>query len=146
MDNKVLNKNTELSLKALIALSRAEQSVHQKEYVTIKKGGLTVSQFAVLEFLYHKGDHKICDIIDKILATSGNITVVIKNLERDGLVKKINDPEDKRSVFISITEKGKNIIESIFPDHIENINNIFSVLSEEEKNMLIQIGKKLTKK
>lgn len=145
MESKFDNK-TQLSLKALIALSRAEQSVHQREYVTIKQGGLTPSQFAVLELLYHKGDHKICDIINKILATSGNITVVIKNLEKEGLVKKYNDLEDKRAVFISITEKGKDLIQNIFPGHVENINNIFSVLSEDEKKMLIQISKKLTRK
>lgn len=145
MENK-FNNNTELNLKVLIALSRAEQSVHQREYVTIKQGGLTPSQFAVLELLYHKGDHKICDIINKILFTSGNITVVIKNLEKEGLVKKYNDLEDKRAVFISITEKGKEIIKNIFPSHVENVNNIFSVLSEEEKKTLIHIAKKLTKK
>ncbi|HAX72213.1 MAG TPA: MarR family transcriptional regulator [Firmicutes bacterium] len=145
MENKPDNM-TELNLKVLIALSRAEQSVHQREYVTIKQGGLTPSQFAVLELLYHKGDHKICDIINKILATSGNITVVIKNLEKEGLVKKYNDPEDKRAVLISITEKGKEVIKKIFPNHVKNINNIFSDLTEEEKKTLIAISKKLTKK
>ncbi|WP_297632336.1 MarR family transcriptional regulator [uncultured Clostridium sp.] len=145
MENRVdKNNNLNLNLKALIALSRAEQKVHQKEYVTIKECGLTVSQFGVLEVLNHKGDLKICDIIEKVLGTSGNITVVIKNLEKDGLIKKYPDPEDKRAVLISITEKGKNIIDNMFPKHLENINNIFSVLTDEEKQDLIKIAKKLT--
>ncbi|MGL5414243.1 MAG: MarR family winged helix-turn-helix transcriptional regulator [Clostridium sp.] len=144
MENK-FDTNNNLNLKALIALTRAEQKVHQKEYVTIKESGLTVSQFGVLEVLYHKGDLKICDIIEKILGTSGNITVVIKNLEKDGLVEKCVDEEDRRAVFISITEKGRKIIEDMFPKHVENINNIFSVLTDEEKKMLIKIGLKLRK-
>lgn len=145
MENR-FDKNNNLNLKALIALSRAEQKVHQREYVTIKESGLTVSQFGVLEVLYHKGDLKICDIIEKVLGTSGNITVVIKNLEKDGLIKKYADPEDKRAVLISITEKGKEIIEGMFPKHVENINNIFSVLTDEEKETLIKIARKLTNK
>ncbi|MGL4850367.1 MAG: MarR family winged helix-turn-helix transcriptional regulator [Clostridium sp.] len=144
MENK-FDINNNLNLKALIALTRAEQRVHQKEYVTIKESGLTVSQFGVLEVLYHKGDLKICDIIEKVLGTSGNITVVIKNLEKDGLVQKRVDAEDRRAVFISITEKGRKIIEDMFPKHVENINNIFSVLTDEEKKMLIKIGLKLRK-
>lgn len=64
----------------------------------MKAGGLTSSQFAVLEALYNKGDLKICEIIEKILTTSGNITVVIKNLEKEEFISKYPDPEDKRSM------------------------------------------------
>ena len=91
---------------------------------------------------YNKGDLRICAIIEKILTTSGNITVVIKNLEKDGLVKKNMDPKDKRSTIISITDKGKKIIENILPSHIENISEIFSVLTDEEKITLKNILKK----
>lgn len=112
------------------------------EYETIKAGGLTNSQFAVLEVLYSKGDLKICEIIEKILTTSGNVTVVIKNLEKDGLVSKHTDPNDKRSILISITDKGKKIMDDIFPNHVDNINDIFSILTIEEKLELKKILKK----
>jgi DNA-binding MarR family transcriptional regulator len=145
-DNKTkYNNNTEeLNLKALIALSRCSQSVHKREYRTIKEGGLTVSQFAVLEVLYHKGDLRISEIIDKILSTGGNMTVVIDNLVKDGLVSRCSDPADKRVNLIRITEKGKDLIQGIFPNHKENINEIFSVLTEDEKRNLINTLKKLS--
>jgi len=127
MDNKKITYGelSDLNLKTLIALSRTTNNVHRKEYKTIKEGGLTVSQFSVLEVLYHKGDLKIQDIIEKTLSTGGNMTVVIENLVKDGLVIRYKDQEDKRVNLISITEKGKAIIEDIFPKHIENINDIF---------------------
>jgi MarR family transcriptional regulator, 2-MHQ and catechol-resistance regulon repressor len=134
----------DLNLKALIALSRCTHDVHKKEYKTIKEGGLTVSQFAVLEILYHKGDLRICEIIDKILSTGGNMTVVIDNLVKDNLVKRCVDPKDRRVNLISITEKGRNLISNIFPIHLENINEIFSVLTTEEKKNLIGLLKKLS--
>ena len=108
----------------------------------MKAGGLTPSQFAVLEVLYSKGDLKICEIIEKILTTSGNVTVVIKNLEKDGLVSKHSDTNDKRSILISITDKGKKIMSDIFPKHVDNINDIFSILTIEEKLELKKILKK----
>lgn len=136
-----INEN-KLTLSTLITFTRAEHIIHKKELETIKKSGLTTAQFGVLEALYNKGDLKICEIMDKILTTSGNITVVIKNLEKDGLVKKSLDPKDKRATIISITDEGKKIIEEILPSHLENIVNIFSVLTDEEKVVLKDILKK----
>ncbi|WP_291570359.1 MarR family winged helix-turn-helix transcriptional regulator [Clostridium sp. UBA4548] len=146
MDNKNITygKLSDLNLKTLIALSRTTNNVHKREYKTIKEGGLTVSQFSVLEVLYHKGDLKVAEIIDKTLSTGGNMTVVIENLVKDGLVTRYKDPEDKRINFISITKKGKDIIDEIFPKHIENINEIFSSLTIEEKQSLIGLLKKLS--
>ncbi|GAA0070476.1 MarR family transcriptional regulator [Clostridium sardiniense] len=146
MKNKfVRDKETRLSLSSLIALSRADQKVGKLSYETIRPSGLTTSQFAVLEVLYSKGDLKICQIIDSILTTSGNITVIIKNLEKEGFIKKLKDPEDSRAVLISLTDKGKEVIEDILPKHFENIKNIFSVLDEEEKEQLIKILSKIRK-
>ena len=139
---KSLIDQSKINLSTLIAFTRAEHKIHNLEYNSIKKSGLTISQFGVLEALYSKGDLRICEIIEKILTTSGNITVVIKNLEKEGLVKKNPDPLDKRSTIISITDKGKNIVEEILPEHINTINNIFSVLTDEEKILLKNILKK----
>ncbi|MBZ9685470.1 MarR family transcriptional regulator [Clostridium estertheticum] len=134
----------DLNLKALIALSRCTQNVHKREYKTIKEGGLTVSQFAVLEILYHKGDLKVCEIIDKILSTGGNMTVVIDNLVKVNLVMRCTDPKDRRVNLISITEEGKSLMSDIFPKHLENINEIFSYLTSDEKKNLISLLKKLS--
>lgn len=141
-DIKELIKENELDLSTLVVFTRAEHIIHKIEYKTIKQSGLTTAQFGVLEALYNKGDLRICELIEKILTTSGNITVVIKNLEKDELVKKKPDPEDKRSCIISLTEKGKYVIENILPDHIRNIKSIFEILTEEEKNTLKSILKK----
>jgi DNA-binding MarR family transcriptional regulator len=119
--------------------------MHRREYRTIKEGGLTVSQFAVLEILYHKGPQRIRSIIEKMLSSGGNMTVVIDNLVRDGLVQRQCDPEDARSSIISLTEAGLTKMEAIFPKHLENIQDIFSVLSDEEKLILISLMKKLSR-
>ncbi|MBB6215507.1 DNA-binding MarR family transcriptional regulator [Anaerosolibacter carboniphilus] len=105
---------------------------------------MTVAQFGVLEILYHKGDLRICDIIERTLSTGGNMTVVIDNLEKEGLVGRYSDPNDRRASLISITEKGKKLVEEIFPKHVENISEIFDVLSSEEKQSLIKLLKKVS--
>lgn len=143
MENlKKLIQKHQLALSTLVVFTRAEHVIHKQELETIKQSGLTPAQFGVLDALYNKGDLRICDLIEKILTTSGNITVVIKNLEKDGLIKRSPDPTDKRSCIISITEKGKRTIEDVFPEHIKNIESIFSVLTDEEKVHLKAILKK----
>lgn len=143
-EKKSYGKLSDLNLSTLIALTRTTQSVHKREHRTIKEGGLTVSQFAVLEILYHKGDLRVCEIIEKALSTGGNMTVVIDNLVKDDLVRRCMDPQDRRVNLISITEKGRKLISDIFPRHLENIDEIFSVLTEEEKKSLINLLKKLS--
>jgi len=143
-EKKSYGELVDLNLKALIALSRCTHNVHKREYRTIKAGGLTVSQFAVLEILYHKGDLRVCEIMEKILTTGGNMTVVIDNLVKENLVERCSDPKDRRVNLISITEKGRNLISEIFPKHLENINDIFSILTSEEKKNLIKLVKKLS--
>lgn len=143
---KELIKKNQLTLSTLVVFTRAEHTIHKKELETIKESGLTPAQFGVLEALYNKGDLRICELIEKILTTSGNITVVIKNLEKEGLIKKNPDPEDKRSCIISLTTKGKDVIENILPNHIKNIKGIFEILTDEEKITLKNILKKFKNK
>lgn len=140
---KSYGEKNDLNLKTLIALTKCFHSVRKRETTTIREGGLTLPQFAVLEILYHKGDLRICDIIEGTLSTGGNMTVVIDNLVKDDLVGRYPDPEDRRASLISISEKGIKLIEGIFPRHVENISNIFEILDTEEKKILINLLKKL---
>lgn len=141
---KILNDDN-INLKLLVILTRCVNSVHKKEMKTIKRNDVTISQFGVLDVLYFKGDLTIKEIINKTLSTGGNMTVVIKNLEKDGYIIKKNMKQDKRKTLISITAKGKRIIESTMPNHIENVNEIMNCLTNAEKEILITLLKKLGK-
>ncbi|WP_297518745.1 MarR family transcriptional regulator [uncultured Clostridium sp.] len=141
--NKLDIKKDIISLGALVALKRANNLLEKNEIPIKKETGLTMGQFAVLEILYSKGDLVIAEIIEGVLSTSGNITVVIKNLKRDGYIIQIANPNDKRSSLISLTNKGIEIIERILPKHFENITNSFSELTRDEKNFLIKLLRKI---
>ena len=135
--------NDEDNLKLIISLSRTMQSINKKQTKLINEKSLTLPQFGVLELLYHKGPLCISDIIEKTLSTSGNMTVVIENLRKDKCIEKIKDETDQRKYIISLTEKGKMIIEEVFPVHLENLDIIFGKLTKEEKKELLSLLKKL---
>lgn len=135
-------KNNELALHGLVIFRRASNAISRQEVQTIKKHNLTVAQFGVMEALYNKGNLRIQDLIDKLLSTSGNMTVVIRNMIRDGYIFKVADEKDKRSYLIGLTPLGRETIEKILPEHYDNIGKIFSVLSLKEQEDLAQILKK----
>ncbi|MGT2846005.1 MarR family winged helix-turn-helix transcriptional regulator [Streptococcus massiliensis] len=141
MMNELLNQN-QLSLKTAIVLHKASRTVSTHENLVIKEHGLTPTQFSVLETLYSKGNLRIQDLIDKMLATSGNMTVVIKNMVRDGWIFKTCDPSDRRSFLIGLTPLGRQKIEEVLPYHIENISHVLGILNEQDKEDLIRILKK----
>lgn len=143
MINSDYGKENNLNLKVLIALSRGNNFITKKSTQIFKENGLTDMQFAVLEVLYHKGDLKIGEIIESILSTGGNMTVVINNLEKNNYVVREKDSEDNRAYIIKITDKGKQKIKEIFPLHLKEIKRGFSNLEDTEKNQLINILKKM---
>lgn len=138
-------KEDKIDLNILIGLSKTTKTIHRRSETIFKEYGLTISQFAVLEALYHKGDMTVNEIIEAVLSTGGNITVVINNLEKEGLVERRVNPNDKRSSLISVTQAGKGKVEAIFPPHVEDLKDFLSVYSEEEKSTLLALLKKLRK-
>lgn len=132
-----------LALEGFVKLIRAANSVSDRAGKTWRGAGLTASQFGVLEALYHLGPICQKEIAKKILKTTGNITMVIENLYKGGLVYRERDKADKRFIRIHLTDKGKKMIQQIFPSHVETIVNEFSIFSPEEQKLFGQMCKKL---
>jgi len=59
------------------------------------------------------------------------------------LVERVACPTDRRVTYAAITEKGRAVIEEIFPKHAENIHSLMSVLDDEEKETAIRLLKKI---
>lgn len=128
-----------------IQLYKAFKKIKAKEMAYIKSHNLTMNQFEILEVLYHRGDLSVGEITKLTLGTSGNVTVVIKNLVRDGFVSSEPDSKDKRTYMVSITQKGKDAISELFPDHAKNFEEYFKVLDKNEMETLFKLLRKLQK-
>ena len=142
---ELYGEKNQLNLKLVVALSRTTSMLHRATQSELSPYNLTIAQFGVLEALYHLGDMKICEIIDKTLSTSGNMTVVINNLERDGLVSRFTSPEDRRVTKVQLTQKGEAIIAAFFPEHVKHLEDQFAALTESERQTLLKLLKKLNR-
>ncbi len=132
-----------INLKLVIALSRSNTAFQRVLQSFFNNYDLTIAQFGVLETLFHLGDLKICELIDKTLSTSGNMTVVIRNLEKEGLIKRQVNVEDRRVFVIGLTDEGRNLIKEVFEAHLAVLEGFFSNLDQDEKQLLQKMLKKL---
>src|SRR3954468_22470649 len=143
MSHFVGNKSTAQALDVFVKLMRAANAVGTATNVGLAEADLTVSQFAVLEVLYHAGPLCLTVIAHKILTTGGNLTLVVKNLEKRGLVQRRQSADDRRFFSLHLTNKGKNLIAEVFPKQAAEITRVIGALSTEEQAELARLSKKL---
>ena len=136
---------TDKSMKTVVRLEKASLKITNFTVNYLSKHNLTFNQFKVLEVLYHVGDLNIGSITKLTMSTPGNITVVVKNLIRDSWITSQKDPNDSRSSILSITQKGKDIIEDVFPNHAQNLTKALEILSDEELDTLYDLLNKVYK-
>ena len=135
-----------LALNTLIKLTRATDSLLQRLSLRNTQGSLTRTQFGVLETLYHLGPLCQTEISRKLLLSTANITLVIDNLEKCGLVQRTRSAEDRRYITVSLTGQGQELISGLFPKHAVSIAEEMSILSPQEQETLSELCRKLGKK
>ena len=136
---------TDKSMKTVVRLEKASLKITNFTVNYLSKHNLTFNQFKVLEVLYHVGDLNIGSITKLTMSTPGNITVVVRNLKRDEWITSIKDPNDSRTYILSLTQKGKDIIEEVFPNHAQNLTKALDILSDEELDTLYDLLNKVYK-
>src|SRR5205814_7177211 len=112
---------TRRALRLFVVLARAEASVAEHARQDIARHHLSVSEFAVLELLWHKGPQPLGEIAARILLTSGSVTYVIDQLVKQSLIIRRPCPTDRRVIYAELTEAGRQRIRAIFPEHARRI-------------------------
>jgi MarR family 2-MHQ and catechol resistance regulon transcriptional repressor len=132
-----------LALNTYTKLMRAAETVTSRVNRFMAAADLTISQFGVLEALYHKGPLCQRDIAAKILKSTGNITLVIDNLEKRGLVRRERDAADRRYLTVYLTDAGTTLITKTFVNVEAAIVAEMAVLAPQEQELLGSLCKKL---
>jgi MarR family 2-MHQ and catechol resistance regulon transcriptional repressor len=124
------------ALSTYVKLMRAAESITARVHKHLSTVGLTISQFGVLEAIYHLGPLSQRDLGQKILRSSGNITMVIDNLEKRRLVRRERNTSDRRIFIVHLTDEGQKLMHKIFPSHAALITNEMSVLNATDQKIL----------
>lgn len=124
------------ALDAYIKLMRAADSVTARLQPVMGSVGLTFGQFGALEALLHLGPLCQRDLGRKLLRSSGNTTVVVNNLVQRGLVRRARRRDDRRFITVTLTDKGRQLIETLFPRHVALVVREMGLLSRREQGEL----------
>lgn len=125
-----------------VIFRKAQMTLDRRITASYKNNGLTQAQFTVLERLHTKGRQRIADLLEGLLATSGNMTVVLKNMETKGWIARTKCTNDKRSFWITLTDEGTKVIEKALPEHLASVREVMSIFTEEELDQLAHLLKK----
>ena len=82
------------------------------------------------------------ELMRSLFRTSGSMSLRIDSLQKQGLVERTPDSDDRRSVFVSLTPKGVELLETVIPEHLENENSLVAGLNRVERTQLIALLRK----
>lgn len=113
---------------------------------TFSEFGLQSGEFDVLATLRRSGrpyQLSPTELFNMLMVSSGTMTHRIDRLEKTELVKRIPDPDDRRGMLITLTDKGFELIEAAVTAHVANEHRILSVLQEPERQSLTRLLRQL---
>lgn len=132
-----VDPDTADALKLWVVLSRAQAAVANHVAADVQRHGLTLTEFAILEALYHRGAMLLGEVQRRILVSSGGITFLVDRLVAKGLVERQACPSDRRARYAALTPDGEALIARIFPDHAEAIRRAVNTLAPDEQRVAI---------
>jgi MarR family 2-MHQ and catechol resistance regulon transcriptional repressor len=144
-EHSIDERDRAATLQLVIALGRALHAIERVVRTPLAASGLAITEFAVLEVLYHKGPLRLGEIRDRILVTGASTTYVVKKLEERGLMRRKDLAEDSRVVLGELTAKGRALIEEVFPVHVELLQQATAGLTLSEKREASRVLRALSR-
>jgi MarR family transcriptional regulator, 2-MHQ and catechol-resistance regulon repressor len=107
--------------------------------------GLSKSTLNILMLLRHGSPEgmQLHDLGELLLVSKANITGLIDHLEERGLVKRVISTRDRRARFARITKKGEALLDEAVPVHYQNIKRLLNDLTNDDKQALVKLLKKM---
>jgi DNA-binding MarR family transcriptional regulator len=120
------------AIEALSALRMAGRSLMLLQERWAEQHRLSSGRLGVMFRLMRCGDTALGDLAEGLDSTPRNITGLVDHLERDGLVERVPDPDDRRSVHARLTAKGRETINGIWKEGMANQYALAGGLSPED--------------
>ncbi|RYG25622.1 MarR family transcriptional regulator [bacterium] len=106
--------------------------------------GLTITQFRALNLLRVRGPLSQKDVAKYVWRSVSNAGFLTTGLERARLISRNSDPNDGRVVIVSLTDRGRELLERIVPEHVAEIRRAMSGLAEAECEELLRLLEKVS--
>lgn len=112
--------------------------VKQKGREILTQFPITPPQFVALQWLHEYGDMTIGDLSTKMYLACSTTTDLVDRMEKNELVERVKDTNDRRVVRIHLLEKGATIIQEVIKKRQDYLSDVLKHLTQEEVNVLEQ--------
>ncbi len=131
---------------AALAILRTGDRIEIQFARLFRDHGLTPSQYNVLRILRGEGKPlPILEIASRTVAVVPGITGLIDRLEHAGFVNRVRCEEDRRVIYVALTEQGTRVLAALDEPLIELHRQLLRHLSSSEVKTLIRLLEKLRK-
>jgi len=128
------SENTVLRLWLL--LPRVGDALALCQDLVFSKYGITTEQWRVLVCIKSRGPLRLIDLASMLERGPNSMSMLVDRMVKAGLVRRTRDRKDRRTVFVSMTDKGKEAVEPAAPAGWEFIHKVLSPLSYDDKRAL----------
>jgi DNA-binding MarR family transcriptional regulator len=130
------------SLSVIGRVLRIARLLEKYRETTLADYGLNIWSFDMLATLRRQGSPyqlKPTELYELLMLSSGAMTNRIDRLEQDGLVVRIRDPRDRRSVTVQLTPKGIELTDTVMPILFEKETHLLQRFNEQETQMFVEL-------
>lgn len=130
---------------AFLNLLRTGDAVFASEAKFLADRGISQGRFTVLMLLNRGCNHHFtpASLAEASGVTRATMTGLLDTLEKDHLTNRESDPRDRRTIHVTLTPKGKTLIDSLLPDYFRCVAEIIQPLDEVERTMLVGLLHKI---
>ncbi len=110
---------------------------------TLTRRDITTTQLLVLECLSTLGQCRMQALVNALKVKFSAVTPLIDRLVKTGFVVRRHGQEDRRTVFVALSPKGKKVLQEVYAQRRKAFIQVFSRVSAEERQNYLMILEKL---
>jgi MarR family transcriptional regulator, organic hydroperoxide resistance regulator len=126
----------ELIAQIIEAQRRMNRVIRERTLDSWVKLNLTIPQLKSLFYISRHGKVNLSGLASGIRVTPANVTGIVDRLVEQGLLTRAPDPDDRRVSWLSVTDKGKTLINDLREGRAQEMRRILDKLTEEELAMV----------
>lgn len=134
------------AIETILQFNKVSSIINMRKEAVLNEHGLTHGRFHLL-MLLKRQEPRHClspsELAKRTGVTRGTMTQFIDAIEKDGFVRRVEDPKDRRGMLVELTEAGEAKLKTLLPIHIQHLANYTKILNSEERMMMIQIMLKM---
>lgn len=143
---KCVRPDLDCSSMGVVGRLRRTSSIWKNKLESVFKAyGLSCIEFDILATIRRSDPAGITPTVlyKTLMLSSGAVSTRLEQLVKQGLVTRISSEHDRRSCKVKLTPKGTELLDTAVNSHVDNMENMLTVLTKKEQNQLADLLRKV---